>query len=52
MLLIKSSYILIRKCKIDKWKKDMNKQLLQEEIANKLRKMINLTSKQRNIGAI
>lgn len=52
MLVIKSSYILIRKYKIDKWKKDMNKQLLQEEIANKLRKMINLTSKQRNIGAI
>lgn len=36
MLLVKSSYIFIRKHKIDKWKKDMNKQLSQEEIANKL----------------
>lgn len=35
MLLVKSSYIFIRKHKIDKWKKDMNKQLSQEEIANK-----------------
>lgn len=36
ILLIKKSCKLLRKHTIDKWTKDMNKQLLQEEIAIKL----------------